>query len=242
MKALWITCAVLLASARLVSAGPGGLNLGWNDCAGTPATLNQTFVCNTNTGIHTLVGSFMTPCCVTAMTGNEILMNVQSAGASLPAWWQMASGLCRPSSLFSTMDFIAGPFTCFDYWQGQASNGQLLDQIAGNRARIRVVGAVPSGSPAILPITEGTEVYSFKLNINNAKSVGSPCTGCQTGVCIVLNSINLVQDPAAPGGNKFVSTPAVRNFALWQGGTGGDCLAATPARNTTWGTIKAQYR
>ena len=34
MKALWISCAVLLLSARLASAGSGGINLGWSDCGG----------------------------------------------------------------------------------------------------------------------------------------------------------------------------------------------------------------
>jgi hypothetical protein len=241
MKASILVSALMVSTAGLAAAGPGGLNLGWNDCGGIPASLNQTFACNTNVGaLHTLVGSFVAPCCVTAMSGNEIVMNLQSAGASLPAWWQMASGLCRPGSLFSGMDFTAGPFTCLDYWQGQAVNGHLLDQISGNRARIRVIGAIPELLAG--PVVEGTEVYSYKLNINNAKTVGSACTGCQTGVCIVLNSILIDQPLGTPGGNKFVSTPAVRNYALWQGGTGGDCLQATPTRNATWGSIKAQYR
>ena len=43
-------------------------------------------------------------------------------------------------------------------------------------------------------------------------------------------------------GSKFISAAAVRNFATWQGGSGGDCLLATPAGNTTWGGLKALYR
>jgi len=39
-----------------------------------------------------------------------------------------------------------------------------------------------------------------------------------------------------------VSAVAMRNHATWQGGISGDCLAATPARNTTWGSVKALYR
>jgi len=105
---------------------------------------------------------------------------------------------------------------------------------------MRVIGAIPQTSPNVLPIPEGLEVYSSKININNVKSAGSTCPGCLTGVCIVLNSI--VLDQVAPAANKFVSAPAVRNFVTWQGGIGGDCLAATPARNATWGSIQALYR
>jgi len=243
MKASILVCALMVSTSGLAAAGPGGLNLGWSDCGGMPASLNQTFACNTNSGTpHTLVGSFVAPCCVTAMSANEIVMNLQSAGAAYPAWWQTGTGRCRPTSLGGNFDFSAGPFTCFDYWEGGAAGGQSLDQITGNRARLRLVCAVPAASPLIGPVAEGTEVYSYKVIINNAKTVGSACAGCQTGMCIVLNSIMIDQPLGTPGGNKLVSTPAVRNFATWQGGTGGDCLQATPARNTTWGSIKAQYR
>jgi len=242
MKASILMCALMVSIAERAAAGPGGLNLGWFDCSGSPATLNRSFACNTNLGINVLVGSFVAPCCVTAMSANEIVMNLQSASVTWPAWWGLAAGLCRSTALTPSFDFTAGPFTCIDYWEAGAIGGLLLDQILGNRARLRVVCALPAGSSQIRPVEEGTEVYSYKANIRNTKTVGTACTGCQTGMCIVLNSILIDQPPGTPGGNKFVSMPAVRNYALWQGGTGGDCLQSTPARNTTWGSIKALYR
>src|SRR5262249_50701235 len=151
--------------------------------------------------------------------------NLQSAGSSWPAWWSMGNGLCRPTSLFANFDFTAGPFTCYDYWQGGAVGGLLLDQIIGNHARLRGICALPAGDPRIQPIAEGLEVYSFKVNINNAKSVGTACPGCQTPVCIVLNSIILDQPVGTPGGNITVSAPAVRNFATWQGAIQANCFA-----------------
>jgi hypothetical protein len=242
MKTLWIACALLIVSVRFAAAGPGGLNLGWNECEGQPASLNRTFACNTNLGTHTLVGSFVTPCCVTAMSANEIVMNLQSASPTWPAWWGLRTGLCRAGSLFANFDFTAGPFLCLDYWSGGAVGGILMDAPAGNRTRIRVIVALPAGDPRIGPIEEGTEVYSFKVGINNAKSVGGACPGCQTPVCIVLNSININQPVGTPGRNKFVTAPAMRNYAEWQGGIGTNCYLATPTRNTTWGSVKAQYR
>ncbi len=223
----------------------GGLNLGWDDCGGQPASLNQTFACDTNLGNHTLVESFVTPCCVTAMSANEIVMDLESTGATLPPWWGMrSSGTCRSTtSLLSNVNFTAGPFTCYDYWQGGAASGISENPPVGNRARIKELVALPVGSPGITGILEGTEVYSFKVVINNARTTGlGACAGCATGVCIVLQSIKLNQTTGTPGGDKYISSPATRAYATWQGGIGSDCYAATPAKNVTWGSIKAQYR
>jgi hypothetical protein len=243
-KTLLFTCALVALTAGVALAGPGGLNLGWLDCEGLPASENRIFACNTNSGVHTLVGSFFAPCCITAASANEIVMDVQTTGVSLAAWWGMRTGACRTAaSLLSSYDFTGGPFTCYDYWQGGASGGISEDAPIGNRVRIKALGALPAGSPLITAIGEGFEVYSFKANINSAKSAGlGACAGCNAGACIVLNSIKINQPVSEPGGSKFVSAPATRNYATWQGGIGGDCLGATPAKNTTWGNVKALYR
>jgi hypothetical protein len=130
-----------------------------------------------------------------------------------------------------------------DYWQGGAIGAISQDAPVGNRAKIKGVFALPAGDSRITGILEGTEVYSFKAVINNAKTTGlGACAGCLTGVCVVLQSIKLNQPVGTPGGSKFVYNPASRSYATWQGGIGADCYAATPAKNVTWGKIKAQYR
>jgi hypothetical protein len=112
-----------------------------------------------------------------------------------------------------------------------------------NRWRVKGVFALPAGDARITAIPEGIEVYSFKANINNAKTVGpSSCTGCNDGVCIVLNQIHIGQPVASGGSSINVISPAVRNYATWQGGIGVDCYTATPVKNTTWGAVKAIYR
>jgi hypothetical protein len=221
----------------------GGLNLGWDDCGGLPATGNKTFACDTNAGFNTLIGSFVAPSFVTQMTSNEVVMDLESAGVTLPAWWNMRSQFgCRPTSLSANFDFTAGPFTCYDYWQGAAVGGITMDSPVGNRTRIRAVCALAAGDPHIGGILEGTEVYSFKARINNLKTVGpGSCAGCATGVCIVLQSIKIQQPVDNPYGGKYIGSPATRAFATWQGGIGSNCYAATPAKNVTWGSIKAQY-
>jgi len=245
-KSLLMTCALVALTAGIAAAGPGGLNLGWNDCTGDPPSLDRVFACNANTGAgttHTLVGSFVAPCCVTAASANEVVMDVQTSGLVLARWWELRAGLCRPASLTGNVDFTGGPFTCLDYWAGFASAGISSDAPSGNRIRIKVLAALPAGHAQIGGIAEGTETYSYKANVNSAKTVGlGSCTGCLDGACIVLNSIKINQPVGTPGGNKFISAPATRNFATWQGGVGVDCYGKTPARNSTWGSVKALYR
>jgi hypothetical protein len=181
MKKILMTCTLLALTAGFAYAGPGGLNLGWDDCGGLPASLNKVSACASNSGINTLVGSFVAPSCVNAMSANEIVMDVQTPGATLTPWWGMRSGSCRASaSLAGNFDFTTGPFTCYDYWQGGAIGAIQEDAPVGNRVRIKGVFALPAGDARITAIAEGTEVYSYKANINNAKTVGlGACAGCQ---------------------------------------------------------------
>ncbi len=224
-------------------AGPGGLNLGWGDCQGLPATQNETFSCDTNSGTHVLVGSFVAPCCLTPDAAESVI-DLQSEGATLPAWWSLRATAplgCRSTSLLHSADFTSGPFTCADYWQGAASGGASEDPVTtGNRARIKLLEGLAGGDPLIRPVPEGTEIYVFKCIINNQKTTGfEACGGCDVGVCLVLNTI-MINQPA-PNDIPY-STPAQRNWVTWQGGIGADCYGATPVKNTTWGTIKALYR
>jgi hypothetical protein len=242
-KALWMTCAYLALTASAAAATGGSINLGWGDCGGLPATENRTFACDTNAGTNTLVGSFLAPCCVTELQTIEVAMDLQSTGATLPNWWQMRTAQCRAQALVPGFDFTSGPFTCFDYWQNRASGGVQEDPFAGNRARIRMLMALPYQDPTVGPVPEALETYSYKCIISNRKTAGQgACGGCGTGVCIVLNSITLDQKTWNPYGDYLITAPANRNWVTWQGGTGADCFLATPARNVTWGSIKTLYK
>jgi len=237
-KTFLMTCTLLALAAGIAAAGPGALNLAWDDCGGLAS---KTFACASNAGTDVMVGTFVAPCCVDSASANEIVVDLQSTGAVLPAWWQMRAGQCRSVALSQSASGFAT--TCFDYWAGLASGGISQDVFVNNRARIKVLEGLPAGSDAITGIPEGTEVYSFKINIGHGKTVGTgACAGCQTGVCIVLNSIKINQTVHTPAGDKFISTPGARNWVTYQGGIGGDCYQATPAKNTTWGTVKALYR
>lgn len=237
---LWI---VLLLTGCAGNGRAAGINLGWDDCPGGGTyALAETFACNTNVGFHTLVGSFVAPAGIVNMTGNEIVIDLKTSAAAFPAWWSLATGLCRAGSLSSSFDFTGGPFSCYDYWQGGALGGIAMLPPSGTLARIKAVCALPAGDPRITSVPEGLHLYSFKANINSAKTVGAgSCGGCTAEMCIVLNEIAFTQ--AEPQQRTPITNPAVSNYVVWQSYTGwAGCPGATPARQQTWGSIKALYR
>ena len=243
-KTLLIAGALLALSASLASAA--GINLSWNDC-GLAGSATKAFACNTNTGASTMYGSFIPPAGMTALNGNEMVVDLQSGGAVLPQWWALNAAGCtgRTSALSPNFNFAAGPFSCVDFWAGQASGGSdyAIGFGAPNRARLRLVCAVAASNQG--PVDENTEYYSFGVTITNARTVGTGlCAGCQDGVCIVLNSIKLTQ-PAELAFDATLSNPIDSQSIVWQPASvtaPPPCPAATPAHSSSWGSIKSLYR
>lgn len=246
MKRCLFTIAPLLLVAA--SASAAGMNLGWNDCPGGASySLIERFACDSNADVHTLVGSFVAPAGIVAMSANEISMDVETSGLALSQWWSFGTGQCRAAaSLAGNFDFSTLS-ACYDYWQAGAIGSLRWSALPpANVCRIKGVFALPVGDSRIVAVPKGLEVYSFKCIINNARSTGlGACSGCSDQACIVLNSIRVNQPLASGGFAIFISNPAVTQFVVWQGWTTMDpryTCPGTPTRQQTWGSIKALYR
>lgn len=248
LKALTILAAVLFAMAqpaRTAAADTGRIDLSWNDCRfSASSTTFERFACNTNMGVHTLVGSFLAPADIMAMSANEFVIDIVTAGATLADWWAFGTGRCRPqTSLQGNFDFTGGP-DCYDYWQDGAVGSLTEDAPVGNGVRIRGVVSLPAGDPRITSIPQSTLVYSFKAVINNEKTMGlGSCGGCAADACILLRYIRIVQAP--PFQTYTIIPPLHSNYVIWQGWddiANGFCPEVTPAKKQTWGSIKALYR
>ena len=246
MKKTILLCGALLALTASV-ASAAGVNFAWLNCYGEGTVVqNRNFACTSNTGTNLAVGSFISPAGTTAISGNEVVIDLQSQTATLPLWWSLKSATgCRPTSL--SVNFVANAANgvCVDEFQGGGAGGIGAYTVGygGNPARARLVMAIATAAPA--PLDADVEYFAFNMLINNAKTVGTgACTGCLTPVCIVLNSIKLTQGVGI--GDYVLSQPGApgSNFITWQGGAVGDggCPAATPAKNATWGTVKSLYR
>jgi len=238
----------LLALSRLSSAAEG-INLFWNDCgAGLRPATNREFACDVNTGSNLLVASFWYSTYVQYQLGSMTVdIDLQSAGATLPAWWGLAqTGMCRSSCLTPVRDL--SPVSCVDPWLGYDAHPVFLYQttrdnpsMPPNRAHIYANTATHHSEMFLDPNGENV---AFALRLNNSLTIGSgACEGCSVPVCLVLNSITLAnywhEYPSI-----YLTAPFENNYVTWQGGAigGAGCPGATPTLNRTWGQIKTLYR
>jgi hypothetical protein len=223
----------------------GGINLAWNDCYGAGGTMNKNFACNTNTGNHDLYISFEPNATIPDLNGSNAIIDLQSASAALPAWWQFKNtGTCRLTSLVANSG-VTG--TCPDTWSGQGVAGiaayfttQNIPAMPTCRARILASISVPGAAAA--QVDPGTEYYCLMVRINSAKTVGTGlCAGCLDPACLVLNEVLLTSNNS--GDNRLTNWLG-SNYVTWQGGW---CHynwygCTTPTINRTWGQLKGLYR
>jgi len=242
MKKSLLFAAVLLAWTSVASAG--GINLAWNDCYGGGGVVNRSFACNTNAGNNDLFVSFDPPVDIFDVNGSNPIIDMQSASTPLAQWWQFKNvGTCRQNSLSA----IAVPTgTCLDTWAGQGFAGiaayfvtQVIPSMPLNRARI--LGSISVPGAVAATVHPGTEYICMQIRINNAKTVGTACTGCADPVCLVLYEVLLT---TTASGDFRMFNMLDSNYCVWQGGDIGGigCPAATPTVNRTWGQLKASYR
>ncbi len=251
MKKVMLLAGMLLAMSA-VAANAAGLSLNWNNCAADGRSANKTSACANSLGsAGTMVGTFDIPNDVVAATGIELVLDLASAGTVLPAWWSTS---CRnPFTVNATIS--AAAVNCFD-WSNATALGGLAAYTQGGiygptSARILAGFAVPPPGvnvAALAAVAPGTEYFAFNIVLTNAKTTGTGlCAGCTTPVCIVFNNLKMVAGTTTAA---IVNTPQApgSNAITWQGGAGvtstlgGGCPAATPTRNTTWGSVKSLYR
>lgn len=249
--ALALLFVMLLALAPLSFAA--GINLSWNDC-GTFGQCNQSFACDTNgPGTFTLVGSFVPPAGVTQLIGVEIILDLVANSPTVPDWWQFKNaGTCRTTAINSSFSFVGGPYSCTDYWEGQAQGGIASYQVGAaigsgypaNLGRILIAGSMPS--EFVHGLDENTEYYAFKLLVSKSKTVGTgACGGCDVPVGFLLEQVRLHQPVGV--GDYTLQYQDSYQMAAWQNGqfsvydVGYNC-PPVPARNKTWGALKSLYR
>lgn len=245
----WLNMMGILAGLVLVAAPASAqVNLSWQNC-NVNGTADRTFACDTNTGSHTMVASFIAPAGVDMFTAAELIFDIKAATDPIPDWWELRnqtgqSGQCRNGSISANV--VMGAYTgCDDPYAGQGSGGIGTYRLGGpspetdmSRVRLTMVFAVPVGSEQAL--TPGNEYFAANVVINNSKTVGTtPCTGCTVPTSTVLNGVRVVQPAGHPVGNILLTAPAVNRTITWQGGAG---AAPVPTRATTWSQVKTLFR
>lgn len=242
---------VLLSSALLVltaSAASAQMNLSWNNCIGVgTAAMNKNYICDgsANGFPHKAVMSFKNPVAMAHFVGIQAVIDIQTTAPVLPDFWRRGVGECAEGDVIFPGSLSGlGNASCQNPWAG-ANSGGGYDYTSGfggaGRARIRVVFARDTE----FSTTYGTHYLAGSVELDTNKDVDSgfgECTGCQVPACLVLNSVELFQTAGSlPVDEYHISTVDQRNWITWQGGDP-SCVAATPAQNRTWGSVKALYR
>src|SRR5262245_48912798 len=170
--AVLLTLGVGVASAQQTIDNRPAINLNWQDCVGSTLGLtNRTFACNTNGGNSTLITSFVPPDALIAVTGGDLVMDMQSSDAALHPLWDF--GGCRAATAlgFGT-DFSGTPSGgagCNDIFGPALGGGFNFPQYNAipNWERFKHGFALADGFPAV---AAGTETYFSRILISNAGS------------------------------------------------------------------------
>ena len=245
MKKIALFAGVLLALSASMASAQGGINLSWGPDCGLAGTVNLTNTCTTNTGnVGTMVASFDPPHTLTQFLGISAQIDITTDQPTLPDWWQIGTGFCRPSAALQTNFDGSTALSCIDVYANAAAGGYAYDVGFGTpaRARFRVQCAVPIDN--VVQVDPGTEYFAFKAIVTKAKSLGTgACAGCANSACIVLNEVQLFQPPEAADDPR-INNPRERQFITYQLPPTGPigCPASTPTRNSSWGQVKSLYR
>lgn len=248
MKKAILLCGALLALTSSVASAQGGLNFAWDGCPLTAGGVSSTtFLCD-EFDEYLAYGAFVAPAGLdgpvgSRLSGQDIVIDIETASSSLPAYWDFTEGGCRPSSALA-MGF-ARPSGCTiqrNYWvlgaggiaAYRVSTTPGAPTPAPNRARIIGAAGLADANTNTIPVNQN--VFSFSLTMTGEGT--STCGGCNTPVALVLNQITLgLQN----GDQARVTAPGTNNCISANGATPGMC-GATSARNKTWGQVKALYR
>ena len=232
MRNISLSVATLLVLLVVPSAHAAGVNLRWNNCFGDDGVANRTYSCNTPTGALVLVGSFVLGTDLLRVSGVHFGVDIATASATLPAWWEISGGTgCRVSALSANATVGAAAVNCTDWASGEASGGvatYVIGFSGPNTARLTGGFAVPASSSANL--ATGQEFFAFNVVITNVKTTGAgACAGCVVPACIALSAIEVAQ--AGVSVRTMLTGPTSGTdsyYALWQGGAG----CAIPAPDT----------
>lgn len=259
MRTPLLACSLLLLAAA--SANASATHIRWNACYGDGGVTNRDFACDTNAGSEQLECSFTLTVPVSGVWQIDGFVNMAFAASTLPAWWQfVTAGSCRAGSLSARNLPPATAVACVDWADGNRDGllSYRSTSLGPNGSQIEVLSPMAPAAP--FDLNAGQEYFAFTALVNHAKTVGAgACGGCNLGGCMGFVGVRLVRSGPAlsigePPGDVLI-TPAgtVDQVVTWQGGVGiaipnyggagwTYCPGATPARNRTWGDVKAIYR
>ena len=233
MKApLCVGSLALLLAASTSFAGTPGFNLSWSGCDTSPASTDRSYVCDGQRGSPVLLqASFRTDRAFPDFAGVSAVIDCVWNSA-VPDYWRFDSGGCDYGMVGRINPSALPPCTSPSLFDPTESAGDaILSVVAPNVMRIRVdsVTGVPKA------MTAGALYGGFRLSIEVDQGALNGCAGCAEPAVFTLRTFEVF---GFGSGEDYVFTdvPDVRAYVTWQ------AQGPTPARNVTWGAVKALYR
>jgi hypothetical protein len=257
MKKILLVSMALIAFGASLAHAQGGINLAWNNCLGVGThAVNVDYACDgSRNGIpYRGVFSFTSPATMDEFVGIQGVLDFRTPEPTLPDWWKLGVGDCREGNFNYPAAFtgIGNTTTCLNPWTGANTGGgwAYYFQNKGDHpdtptpwpgyGRIKFAFARDNSKH----LDAGVHYVAGVWTLDTFGDDGT-CAGCALPACLVQNSVELYQVSGSPPQDiYYISDAATRQYITWQGGAigGSGCPLEVPAKNVTWGSIKALYR
>lgn len=264
-------CAASVANAQQPDVEQANaLGLGWTACStlNPVGALNFAWGCENEATnacrTQRLMPTFVPHITDSRFAGSTTTIDVLiGSSATVGAWWNgLVAASCRNIAAVSTVGPISAAGTCFNGLypppptHSTGPNQLVAANVGTNPAPNRIRITSPNSVFPTTTMTTGQRAYAMQLEMKTEGTLADcdptvdptpVCTdGCSAGACFVLNNVDLFMSvdgiPSTPDIIRYFSDGVSRNFATYNGGTGGNCPGATPSKPSTWGAVKALYR
>jgi hypothetical protein len=224
--------ALVVVLASTASAGTPGINLSWNKCDTSPASTNIDYSCHGDLGnLVSLQGSFRSPVGFNDFAGMSAVVDFIFA-VPVPNYWMTESGTCNYGAMTISNPSATAPCVTPNIFDPAFSGGGFaVNYPMPNRMRIRIDWATGAPTPPVM--AAGSLYPAFKLSFDPDQGVLNGCSGCELPATLGLLSVEVFGFQT--GEDYFISVVDAPTIT-WQS------AVPTPARNQTWGAVKALYR
>jgi len=235
----FLVSLAILAAVSTSAFAEGTINLSWDTCTGP---FSKAVAPGSVVSLYASIIGQSTP-----HSGSQVwlLLGAGAAGPMRDAWRFDATG-CQGSS-FITIDHLAPAAvakSCPSFSQtapGVQIKDYSYDPLTGKCQAVMANGyasGVSTVNPATRYMLAGFK-FDESFGVNGPSDPGQTCGGLEVGVCIHITRQSYIQ---LSDGSEHLWTVG-QDFALANdpNNTTG-CPGATPAKSTTWGSVKNTYR
>jgi len=193
------------------------------------------------TATKNLVCSFKNTTTMPGWGGTAVYVTIQTGG-SLPDFWNVGAGGCRQGAVFTPQMIVDAGANCTNPFpvgpNAQLDASYISADVPTGMVRFTAFHylADTTSLPDLPPSTASGGYLANNILITPTGA--DICHGCDAPACMFLNEV----DYYSLTDNRQIFTPELRSFVSWNGGFVPNCIIGSPAKNSTWGKVKALYR